>query len=84
MPNFKPKANKNFKVSNKYNITLDNKHHEKMNEFYNIKKNVLPKLKKEKKEIENKLKCVLSFDEKLELKDRYREINILIKLLYFS
>ena len=50
MPNFKPKATRNFKVSKNYSVTLDNKHDEKMKEFHLIENKEIPELKKRKKE----------------------------------
>ena len=55
MPNFKP-ASKKITINNKSIVTLDSKHNEKMQEFENITTKIIPELKKEKKEIKEKLK----------------------------
>ena len=51
MPAFKPKANKKFLTKKNNNITLDGKHAEIMKSFKNNDEVLIPKLKKEKKEL---------------------------------
>ena len=55
MPSFKPKTAKKIKVNKKSIITLDGKHKEFINEFNKDEQDNIPKLKKEKQEIEEKL-----------------------------
>ena len=81
MPSFKPKANKRINIKSKSNITLDGKHNEKMKEFDEIKNSILPKLKKEKKELRIKLKGKLKIEEKLEIEDKIRKIKEEITIL---
>ena len=72
MPNFKPKATRNFKISKKYSVTLDNKHNEKMKEFHIIQKKKIPALKKEKKKMEEKIKEAENTEERLEFEDKLK------------
>jgi hypothetical protein len=80
MPIFKPKTNKKIKCNKKNSITLDNKHKEFLNEFSKDENNVLPELKNEKnilkKELDNN---DLSVEQKLDIQDRIKEINVSIK-----
>ena len=81
MPNFKPKANKKIKVNKKSNVTLDSKHNKKMKEFNTINNKKIPDLKKQKKQLKNKLKQNLSIEEKLDIEDKIKDIKIqIIKL----
>ena len=81
MPSFKPKANKRINIKSKSNITLDGKHNEKMKEFDNIKNTILPKLKKERKELRIKLKKKMKIEEKLEIEDKIRKIKDEVNIL---
>ena len=81
MPNFKPKAKKKFKMNKKSTITLDSKHNEKMKLFDDIEKNQIPQLNARKKELENFLKSIQNIEEKLNVKDEIKDINIKIKVL---
>ena len=73
MPNFKPKATRNFKVSKNYSVTLDNKHDEKMKEFHLIENKEIPELKKRKKKIKKKIKKVKNIEERLEMEHELKE-----------
>ena len=75
MPNFKPKASKKITINNKSIVTLDSKHNEKMQEFENITTKIIPELKKEKKEIKEKLKGELPLTERMDLNDKLRDIR---------
>ncbi|HIF48759.1 MAG TPA: hypothetical protein EYQ68_02515 [Cytophagales bacterium] len=81
MPNFKPKASKKIIVNKKSIVTLDSKHNEKMKEFLDISNNILPRLKKEKKELKKQVKKKKDIGEKLEIKDKINEIKRKIKIL---
>ena len=75
---FKPKNTKKIIINDKSNITLDNKHNEiikKINHNTNIE---LPKLKKELKKEKKKLLKNISIEEKLDIKDNIKNINIKI------
>jgi hypothetical protein len=74
MPNFKPKATKNFKISKKYSVTLDNKHNEKMKEFHIIEIDKIPALKIEKKKMKEKIKKAENLEERLELEDALKKM----------
>ena len=84
MPNFKQKNTKKIRVDKNKTITLDYKHNNIMNDFLNEKTIEIPKLTEEKEVLKNKLKNKLknqelSVDDILYIKDRIREINILLK-----
>jgi len=82
MPAFKPKANKKIKINKKTNTTLDGKHREFINEFTMDEYDNIPKLKKEYQDLQNKLKMEnLSIEQKMDYKDRMKEINKSIKEL---
>ena len=52
MPSFKPKTVKKIKVNKKNSTTLDGKHKEFVNEFNKDENDKIPRLKKEKMEID--------------------------------
>jgi hypothetical protein len=82
MPTFKPKTNKKIKYNKKNSITLDEKHKEFLNEFTKYEYNTIPELKSEKDNLMSKLeneKETLSLEQKLDIKDRINDINVLIK-----
>jgi hypothetical protein len=81
MPNFKPKASKKIIVNKKSIVTLDSKHNEKMAEFLDISNNILPKLRKEKRNLKKQIKKKTDVGEKLEIKDRIIEIKKKMKKL---
>ena len=81
MPSFKPKASKKIKINKKSIVTLDSKHDEKMEEFYDISANIIPRLKKEKKELKKKIRKTEKIDEKLLLQDKIIELKEKIKKL---
>lgn len=84
MPSFKPKSNKKFKFNKKSSVTLDGKHKEFLNEFSINETDKIPSLKNEKIELENKLinqEITLTIEQKLDTKDRIKEIISTIKEL---
>jgi hypothetical protein len=82
MPSFKPKTNKKISYNKKNAITLDNKHKEFMNEFNKDEKDKIPELQKEKHTLRENLKNPeITIENKLEITDRIKEINIKIKEL---
>jgi hypothetical protein len=86
MPSFKPKTNKKIKVSKKNITTLDGKHHEFINEFTKDEQDKLPKLKKEKAELQELLKKndaepTMTIEQLLDAKDRLQEIKNTINQL---
>jgi hypothetical protein len=82
MPSFKPKTNKKISYNKKNAITLDNKHKEFMNEFNKDEKDKIPELQKEKNTLRENLKNPeITIENKLEITDRIKEINIKIKEL---
>ena len=86
MPSFKPKTNKNIKVSKKHITTLDGKHNEFISEFTKDEKDKIPKLKKEKKDLQNQLTTneierTLSIEQVMDIKDKIKEIGETVKEL---
>jgi len=83
MPSFKPKANKKIKVCKKYSTTLDGKHKEFINEFNKDDFDTIPKLKEERYSLKKQLNIEnnLLIEQKMEIKDRIKEINETIKEL---
>jgi hypothetical protein len=83
MPTFKPKATKKIKVCKKYTTTLDGKHNEYLNEFAKDECHTIPSLKEERYSLKKQLELEtdLTIDEKMEIKDRIKEINEQIKEL---
>ena len=77
MPSFKPKSSKKvIKEKNNANISLDNKHQEKITEIDFNFNEIMPKLNDEKTKIIELLKNKdLPIDEKLELKDKLKQLN---------
>jgi hypothetical protein len=83
MPSFKPKATKKIKVCKKYSTTLDGKHKEFVNEFVKDEFDTIPKLKKERYTLKQKLhnETSLPIEQVMEIKDRIKEINEIVKEL---
>ena len=89
MPSFKPKTSKKILVSKKNTTTLDGKHKEFMNEFVKDEYQNIPKLKEERNTLIEKLQKMNDYDNKKEhiideimnMKDRIKEINVLINNL---
>ena len=81
MPSFKPKVNNKKLVSSNNTPTIDSKHKEYLNKFENEKNVIIPKLKKEKRKINSKLKKKICIDQKLDLEDKLYDINKKIKTL---
>lgn len=81
MPNFKPKNIKKI-VVDKSTESLDCKHENFLKEFQKDKTTILPQLTKERTELFEKFKSnICNFDEKLEIKDKIREIDAKINEL---
>ena len=85
MPSFKPKTSKKIVVSKKNATTLDGKHKEFMNEFIKDEYHNIPTLKEERCLLKEKLQTFHTYenresiiDEIMNIKDRIKEINILI------
>jgi hypothetical protein len=84
MPSFKPKSNKKIRVSKKYTTTLDGKHKEFINEFSKNEFDTIPKLKQERIDLKTKIETLdktKNIEEIMDMKDRIKEINELIKQL---
>jgi hypothetical protein len=83
MPNFKPKTNKKIRYNKKASITLDGKHKEFLNEFSKYETDIIPQLKLDKLELNQKLEkeTVLTVEDKLDIKDKINEITKQIKEL---
>jgi hypothetical protein len=82
MPSFKPKTAKKIKVCKRYSTTLDGKHKEFMNDFSKDEYDTIPKLKNEKSQLKHLLTnegTNYPIEKVMELKDRIREINEIIK-----
>jgi len=74
MPSFKPKSSKKIIVSQKNITTLDSKHKEFIKKFEKDDTIEIPKLKKNKKDIINKLKKKnLKIEKKIKLKDKLKK-----------
>ena len=84
MPSFKPKSNKKIRICKKYTTTLDGKHKEFVNEFDKNEFDTIPKLKQEKADLKVKIEALdktANIDQIMDMKDRIKEINELIKEL---
>ena len=84
MISFKPKPVKTIKPEKKSSVTLDCKHSEFLTEFLNDEHVVIPKLKKQKLLLMNKLKeenLGLGIDEKLDVADNITKLTNEIKVL---
>ena len=86
MPSFKPKTTKKIKINRKNSTTLDGKHKEFVNEFNKDENDNIPKLKKERTEINNILEMnktdnTLTIEQIMDYHDKLVEIKAEIKLL---
>lgn len=82
MPSFKPKAIKKIKLCKKYSSTLDGKHKEFVSEFVKNEFDIIPNLKEERHNITEQLQNnSLHIEQVMDIKDRIREINGIIKQL---
>lgn len=82
MPSFKPKSMKKIKYNKKNTVTLDSKHKEFINEFAKDENNRIPELENEKLQIKKSLnENEINIEQKLELIDKLKEINIKISEL---
>jgi hypothetical protein len=77
---FKPKPSKQIKL-NKTSITLDNTHQDFLKEFSKDYDEKIPKLKMEKRKVKHRLGNVKSLEDKLNLQDRFKELNTEINIL---
>jgi hypothetical protein len=79
---FKPKTTKKIKINKRSAITLDGKHREYLNEFIKDDVDRIPELKLERDNLQKKSadpNITLSLEERLDIKDRLKEINKTIK-----
>ena len=79
---FKPKTTKKIKINKRSAITLDGKHKEYLNEFIKDDVDRIPELKLERDNLQKKAadpNITLSLEERLDIKDRLKEINQTIK-----
>ena len=79
---FKPKTTKKIKINKRSAITLDGKHREYLNEFIKDDVDRIPELKLERDNLQKKAadpNITLSLEERLDIKDRLKEINKTIK-----
>jgi hypothetical protein len=87
MPSFKPKTTKKIKISKKSSTTLDGKHREFINEFNKNEYDKVPSLKKERKELKNKIIELYAqedsnnIDQIMDIKDKINELTQEIKFL---
>jgi hypothetical protein len=86
MPSFKPKLEKKIFIDKKISTTLDGKHSEFVDQFQYDEENTIPKLKKEKLKLHEKLlqfqknsDSGLSIEEIMDIKDKIKEIQNDIK-----
>ena len=85
MPIFKQKNTKKLSVNKNSITTLDSKHTELTEEFENDLKIILPRLKNEKKILNNKLlNTKLLIDERIDLQEQLNIINKTIKDIKFK
>jgi hypothetical protein len=79
---FKPKTTKKIKINKRNAITLDGKHREYLNEFIKDDVDRIPELKIERDNLQKRstdTNIILSLEERLDIKDRLKEINKTIK-----
>ena len=82
MPKFKQKNTRKIVVARNSITTLDAKHQEIIDELRQVKESDIPALRKERTELREQLSQeLLSIDEKLEIKDRLREIATTLRSL---
>jgi len=80
MPHFKPKASKKFKVNKKMAATIDSQHHEKMSQFNTIQRVRIPKLRKQRIELQRKLNTnCIKIEERRDIEDLITSITKEIK-----
>ena len=88
MPSFKPKTVKKIQVNKKNTITLDGKHKEHINDFIKDEIDKIPKLKKERSSLKEKVQKhetsesnsdKITIEELMDIQDRIVEINNEIK-----
>jgi len=80
MPHFKPKASKKFKVNKKMAATIDSQHHEKMAQFNTIQQVRIPKLRKQRIELQRKLNAnCIKIEDRRDIEDLMTTITKEIK-----
>jgi hypothetical protein len=79
MPSFKHKTNKKIVLDEKSIITLDSKHKELEAKFQKDKEELLPNLRAQKKYLTQMLLNITNIEEKLEIKDKLKQISEDIK-----
>ena len=82
MPNFKPKTSTKIKFNKKTAITLDTTHKEFITEFTKDEYYTIPKLKKDKKDLLEKLQDdsqLFTLENRLDIEDKISEISSKIK-----
>jgi hypothetical protein len=75
MPLFKQTNTTNIKINKKKLTTLDGKHKELIQEYTKAEKEQLPKLRNEKKILQEQLSIAEDIKEKLDIKDQIKTIN---------
>ena len=86
MLSFKPKSDRKFKMNKRNSMTLDGKHKEFISEFNSDETEVIPKLKTEiqllkQQLIENKDDHVLSIEQKMDIRDKIKDLTKEIQTL---
>jgi hypothetical protein len=80
MPSFKPKTDKMSKINKKNSTTLDGKHKEFVSEFKKNTQDIIPKLKQERTDLQNKLVDENNTIEQImDIKDKIKEITETIR-----
>jgi len=75
MPNFKPKNTKKLIVNNKLSMSIDNKHENFLQKFKDEHNIILPTFINDRSLLLDKFNNCGNFDEKLEIKDKIKEID---------
>jgi ribosome-binding protein aMBF1 (putative translation factor) len=83
MPSFKPKTNKKIIVEQNKTVTLDSKHNEIMDNINEIEEETIPKLRERVETLKNEYKKLRKgqVDERLDIKDKLKEIKSSIRVL---
>lgn len=84
MPSFKPKNSKQINISFKSVTTLDNKHREILEQIKEKEINKVPELRSTRRKLQKVIKTHndLSVEQKLEIQDKIKEINIEISEIH--
>jgi hypothetical protein len=78
MPSFKPKPHKRINFVEKNQVTLDSKHDEYLESFEKNAEVDIPELNREKEELKKRFGLAKTLEEKLDIKDRIRELKFRI------